>query len=84
MIVQVGRFDAKTANAAAATTRPAIDWEAPTGDSVREAFAAAGLGPREAALLLGSLGEMNRVVAEAASKKGRETNDEDDEEFEVI
>jgi hypothetical protein len=80
MIVQVGRFDAKAAN----DVSGAIDWRAPTSSSVTQAFETAGLEPRDIAVLLGSIGELKRVVTETLIEKSKKTNeeDEDDAEFE--
>lgn len=77
--VQLGRFGAKVAN------RPdaGIQWDDPSTAGVLTAFTSAGLTSRDAVLLIGALGEVNRVSAEAvkaaAAARG---GDDDDEDFE--
>jgi hypothetical protein len=79
MQVQLGRFDAKGANKSP-STGGFIDWSNPTPEAIQSNFEKSGLGPREMALLLGALGEVNRVVAETkANTKVKDEDDEDDD-----
>lgn len=50
-----------------------MNWNAPSSETVAEAFKSSGLDNREIALLVGAVGEVKRVVAETlelAAKKG--------------
>ena len=75
VIVQVGRADAKKEGAADAKV---VNWSNMDVATTSAAFTTAGLSSRELVLLLGALGEINRVVEETqAAGKGPE-EDEDD------
>lgn len=84
MIVQVGRFDAKAAGTAV-PPELSIDWRAPDANILRTRFENSGLDARDLAVLIGSLGEVKRVVAETLEAKANEgsNEDEDDAEFEA-
>jgi hypothetical protein len=53
-----------------------VDWGAPTTSGLKEAFESSGLGSREIVLLVGALGEVERVVGEAKDKIQQEEVDE--------
>ena len=75
VIVQVGRTDAKKEGSADAKV---VNWNDMNVASTAAAFTSSGLSSRELVLLLGALGEINRVVEETkAAGKGAE-QDEDD------
>ena len=75
VIVQVGRADAKKEGA---TDAKAVNWSNMNVATTAAAFTSAGLSSRELVLLLGALGEINRIVEETqAAGKGAE-QDEDD------
>lgn len=81
--VQVGRFEAKVANVKVKV--PYWDKVAATGGGdLIECFYSAGLDPKDICLLLGSLGEVKRIVAETVAsnnkKKGEDSDDDDEEE----
>ena len=72
----MGRFDAKAAN----PDTQLINWDSDNSNrvSVLKAFQSSGLDAREVVLLLGAVGEVNRVVTEtlatnANAKKGTTT-----------
>jgi len=78
--VQVGRFDAKSAN----TGYPQLSWtdESLAMSTVKPLFQRTGIDPQGIALLLGALGEVKRVVSETLTSKisienGEESEDED-------
>lgn len=76
MTVQVGRFDAKVANESPAV----VNWSAPSVAAISEAFVTSGLDARETAVLLGALGELQRVVDETITNKAKKSVDEDEDE----
>lgn len=83
--IQVGRFDAKKENKKASQ----VPWNALadggeySSSSVLDAFMESGFDIRETVLLLGALGEVKRVTAEAIkTKEETKATEEDDEEFE--
>jgi hypothetical protein len=78
MIVQVGRADAKAGENEAPLL---IDWSAPSSNTVQQSFNAAGLDAKQIVVLLGALGELQRVVYETQNA-GSAAGDEDDEDFE--
>ena len=71
--VQVGRFDSKNANPDAKL----LNWYSPQKEAVLTAFSSSGLDNREMTLLLGAVGEIQRVVQETLEaekiKKGNTT-----------
>lgn len=77
MVVQVGRFDAKSEN----TEKTGLNWDSPTVAGITTAFGGAGLGPRDIVLLLGGLGEVSRITKESLAATSNES-DEDNDEFE--
>ena len=80
VIVQVGRVDSKDPNLKSI----GVDFQNPIDTSqVLTGFSSSGLGPKEAVVLIGALGEINRIVSEASqSNSSRDEADEDDKEFE--
>ena len=76
--VQIGRDDAKVANKVDST----LDWRGPLSSvEVRKAFEKSGLSVKEAGLLIGSLGELRRVVDEATASIGDIEEDEGDKDL---
>lgn len=81
VVVQVGRVDSKDPNLKSI----GVDFQNPTGPSqVLAGFSSSGLGPKEAVVLIGALGEINRIVSEASQSSSASSNevDEEDKEFE--
>lgn len=73
--VQVGRFDAQKANVGASL----VPWNNLNNvEDVLKAFSTSGLDSRETVLLLGALGEVERIVKEAAMKPVKSSEDDDD------
>ncbi|KAG5192292.1 heme peroxidase [Tribonema minus] len=75
IVVQLGRYDEKK-GANPAEPIPGYSFETPTGGGIKEAFKRAGLGAREAALLLGAVGMVKEITDEAIESK--EDEEEDD------
>lgn len=71
--VQLGRFDTRSSNRKSNT----IAWLEPTATGLLTAFAGSGLDANAVVVLLGAVGEINRIVAE--SKDNTPTSKSDDE-----
>lgn len=78
VIVQVGRVDSKDPNLKSI----GVDFQNPETSQVLGGFSSSGLGPKEAVVLIGALGEINRIVSEASQSTRSDETDEDDKEFE--
>jgi len=78
IIVQVGRVDSKDPNIKSI----GVDFEKADTIQLLGGFSSSGLGPKEAVVLIGALGEINRIVSEASQSTRSNEVDEDDKEFE--
>ena len=76
--VQVGRFDAKTANKLLQST----ELSTSSASDIKSSFLRSGLTAQQIALLLGALGEVNRIASETytAQQNAVSNNDDDDED----
>lgn len=88
--VQVGRFDSKKEN----KVNSVIPWTTINNDGqdlsqkinlIKDAFKFSGIDPKDIVLLIGAIGEVDRVVQETKESLSNKklSEDEDDEEFEA-
>lgn len=77
VVVQVGRTDAVSSN-----KKKGIDLEIDSGEAVLEKFTSSGVTKTDAVLILGGLGEIQRILIETAAAGKVAVKDEDEEEDE--